>query len=101
MCITWSHHSKYVICGCDCGKIVVLGVPDLLINYEIDKHINPITSVLFSANMTYFASSDTYGNVIIFSWPLCRVILYVKSSKQQAISFDWHPWKDNELIIGN
>lgn len=99
-CIAWTQDCQHLACGLSNGTIYIIEMPDLKIKYNMEKFAYPVVAVLFSPNMGHLASSDGFGNIIVFDWPSCQVKLYVGSSTVTLVSFDWHPWRHNELVIG-
>nr|NP_001260144.1 cortex, isoform B [Drosophila melanogaster]NP_523494.1 cortex, isoform A [Drosophila melanogaster]Q960N3.2 RecName: Full=Protein cortex [Drosophila melanogaster]AAF52421.1 cortex, isoform A [Drosophila melanogaster]AAK54464.1 cortex [Drosophila melanogaster]AGB92680.1 cortex, isoform B [Drosophila melanogaster] len=95
-CIEWSHDGKEVICGTQCGVIIVLAMPTLNTLMQLREHRHTVKKMKFAPTHKYFASSDTDGKIFIFDAVLKVRLLKLDG---RSIVFDWHPWTGEDLAV--
>ncbi|XP_034129015.1 protein cortex isoform X1 [Drosophila guanche] len=96
-CIEWSHDGNELLCGTNCGIIVVLTRPKMK-SQQLQEHRHRISMIKFSPNMRYFASSDTNGTIFIWDARLNKRLLKL-GCRSKAVIFDWHPWTGVDLAV--
>ncbi|KAH8410138.1 hypothetical protein KR009_006761, partial [Drosophila setifemur] len=94
-CIEWSHDGDEIICGTQCGVIIVLSFPKLK-SQQIREHRHQITKIKFGPTRKYFASSDFGGSIIIFDAVQKKRLIKLSC---RSVSFDWHPWTGEDLVV--
>ncbi|EDS37152.1 retina aberrant in pattern [Culex quinquefasciatus] len=58
--------------------------------------------VIWTPNTEYLASSDESGHLYIWAWNNCQLSpLTVWITVQDVALFDWHPWREDEIIIAD
>ncbi|XP_017069684.2 protein cortex [Drosophila eugracilis] len=95
-CIEWSHDGKELICGTQCGVIVVLNMPKLRTVMQINEHLKKVNKIKFSPTRKYIASSDTDGQICIFD---ATNKLRMLALDGKSTCFDWHPWTGEDLAL--
>ncbi|XP_017026165.1 protein cortex [Drosophila kikkawai] len=94
-CIEWSPDGEQIVCGTMTGTIMVLAMPKLK-SKLIREHREKVTSIKFSPNQKYFASSDNSGTIYIFDGGLKKHILKLRG---RSVVFDWHPWTGEDMVV--
>ncbi|XP_058828934.1 protein cortex isoform X2 [Topomyia yanbarensis] len=104
-CLTWDCTGQYIACGLGNGQIIIIRSSDFEhMNRDTvgETHSARIVVLKFSHASKYLASSDESGHLYIWSWrnyQLCPLTVWI-SSKEVAL-FDWHPWREEEIIIAD
>lgn len=106
-CLSWDSTGGYVACGLGNGQIVFVRISDF---QQINKgdneprttHSCRVVALKFSLTSKYLASSDESGQLYIWSWANCQLSpLTVWISNEGVAIFDWHPWREEEIIIAD
>ncbi|KAM8716344.1 hypothetical protein ACLKA7_003253 [Drosophila subpalustris] len=97
-CIEWSNDSERIVCGTECGLIVILSTCTLRTLHKIRKHNHKIRCIRYSPNGQYLATADTQGHIYIFHSKQYKVFMCFRT-KSGEIAFDWHPWSGVDLAI--
>lgn len=80
------------------GQIYVHKNPSLEVLSVITTHGDCITDLKFSHNRKYFASCDLKGLTLVYIWNTKKSIVAANESCECMVA--WHPWKEDELIVG-
>lgn len=104
-CLAWDCTGQYLACGLGSGQIIIVRVSDfehLNQNDETRTHNSRISALKFSPASKYLASSDESGHLYIWAWNNCQLSpLTVWITVQDVALFDWHPWREDEIIIAD
>uniref|UniRef100_A0A1Q3EVD3 Putative anaphase promoting complex cdc20 cdh1 and ama1 subunit n=1 Tax=Culex tarsalis TaxID=7177 RepID=A0A1Q3EVD3_CULTA len=104
-CLAWDCTGQYLACGLGNGQIIIVRVADfehLNQNDETRTHNSRISALKFSPGSKYLASSDESGHLYIWAWNNCQLSpLTVWITVQDVALFDWHPWREDEIIIAD
>lgn len=88
------------------GNLFIMKYPLLSVT-SVHRPINlaeTVIKVKFSPNGKYLVSSDLYGQALFWLWDREKCVLKQDSAwygSSCEIHFDFHPWADGEVIIGN
>lgn len=105
-CLAWHSSGRYLACGLGNGKIMIIRTRDFEIMPGASSrvHYYRIIMVKFSATSKYLASTDESGRLYIWSWnancELLPLTAWVSNDGMASI-FDWHPWREEEIIIAD
>ncbi|XP_034474803.1 protein cortex isoform X2 [Drosophila innubila] len=97
-CIEWSNDSEKIVCGTECGLILVLSVCSLRTLHRIRNHKHKIQCIRYSPNGQYLATADVKGEICIFHSKQYQLFMGF-CFKTGDIAFDWHPWSNVELAV--
>ncbi|XP_055627026.1 protein cortex isoform X2 [Toxorhynchites rutilus septentrionalis] len=104
-CLAWDCTGQYLACGLGNGQIVIVRLADFKhMNQDNENHMHRSRLVVlkFSHASKYLASSDETGHLYIWSWTNCQLsALTVWISSEDVALFDWHPWREEEIIIAD
>lgn len=103
-CLTWDCSGKFIACGLEDGRIITIRVKSLEhMNRDIvyPRHAGYVLEVKFSLTSKYLASASECGQLYIWSWNNYKLTpLIAFENIKYGPEFDWHPWRDEEIIIG-
>lgn len=105
-CLAWHSSGRYIACGLGNGQIMIVRARDFEVMPGVSGpvHYYRIVMVKFSATSKYLASTDESGRLYIWSWNgngELRPLTAWVSSEGVASVFDWHPWREEEIIIAD
>lgn len=84
--------------GMWCGAIYVHNFPSLDPHVVLKMHTDCVLDIQLSMNQKYFASCDSTGFVLV--WYTKTFTAFVKCYEASEALIAWHPWKEDDLIIG-
>ncbi|XP_065087735.1 protein cortex isoform X2 [Ochlerotatus camptorhynchus] len=105
-CMAWHSRGQYLACGLGTGQIMIIRVSDFVHMHPTSvesTHSIRVVMLKFSKTSKYLASSDESGRLYIWSWNSnCKLSpLTVWISLDGVALFDWHPWREEEIIIAD
>ncbi|XP_055533042.1 protein cortex isoform X1 [Wyeomyia smithii] len=104
-CLTWDCTGQFIACGLGNGQIAIVRAKDFahMNRHTVhDRHSARVLVIRFSQTSKYLASSDESGYLYIWSWNNYQLsMLTVWVSSDDAVLFDWHPWREEEIIIAD
>lgn len=106
----FSQNDTFLMCGSSSGNIYALeNIRETAMNvkrWKIFKklnnsHKNEIYKICFSARFQYMASLDVKGEFRIWNaGSMTHIFSYQKEDSRMYRHFEWHPFVENELILG-
>jgi len=116
--LCFTQNDSYIMCGTNIGKIYVLECQQLAAKSKYkfgdstkqnwtyvtvlnNRHHQEIVKICFSASSRYMATLDVKGEFKIWnggSWTY--IFSYQHENSRLYKHFEWHPYVENELIIG-